>query len=65
MKLYVWDDVLTDATHGLMFAAAESIEQARELLAKDGGEDVLHDMWEDPTVYDLTSPVTRIMRGGE
>jgi hypothetical protein len=32
MKLYVWEDVLTDYTHGVMFALADSVEDARTLL---------------------------------
>ena len=32
MKLYVWHDVLTDYTSGVMFALAESPEHARETI---------------------------------
>lgn len=32
MKLYVWRNVLNDYTSGVMFALAESEEQARELV---------------------------------
>ena len=35
MKLYVWEDVLTDWTSGIMFAIADSVEEARELLLKE------------------------------
>jgi hypothetical protein len=31
LRLYVWENVLTDYTDGIMFALAESVEQAREL----------------------------------
>lgn len=35
LKLYVWENVLTDYTDGVMFALATSPEQARELLLKN------------------------------
>jgi hypothetical protein len=31
LRLYVWENVLIDYTDGIMFALAESVEQAREL----------------------------------
>lgn len=39
LKLYVWEDVLTDytsGTSGIAFALAESVEQARELIKEKG-----------------------------
>ena len=33
MKLFVWPDALTDYSSGVMFAYAETVEQARELVA--------------------------------
>lgn len=30
MKLYVWDDALTDYTSGIMFAVAESLDEAKQ-----------------------------------
>lgn len=36
LKLYVWEGVLTDYTDGVMFALAETVEEARALIrAKD------------------------------
>jgi len=35
MKLYVWEYVLTDYTDGIMFALANSVEEARELIRKE------------------------------
>lgn len=34
LKLFVWEDVLTDWTSGLICILAESLEQAMELLKK-------------------------------
>ena len=74
MKLYVWDNVLTDYTDGIMFAVAESLEQAREaLLEQDrrqfncngrNSSSVLRDLEREPKVYDLTEPVCRLVHGG-
>lgn len=45
MNLYVWHGVLTDYTDGVMFALAESEEQARQLIwdgyAMNRGGDLL------------------------
>lgn len=34
LKLYVWEDVLTDYTSGVMFALARTEEQARAAIKK-------------------------------
>ena len=34
LKLYVWEDVLTDYTSGVMFALATSADEARSLILK-------------------------------
>jgi hypothetical protein len=34
VKLYVWENVLMDYTSGIMFALANSIDEARMLIAK-------------------------------
>lgn len=34
MKLYVWEDVLTDWTSGVAFAFAETAIQARQMIAR-------------------------------
>ncbi len=58
MKLYVWENVLTDYTSGIMFALANSIEEARELIIKKEGCEhfpeglVRTDLKADPDVYD-------------
>lgn len=37
LKLYVWENVLTDYSDGIMFAYAKSVEQARGLINKKMG----------------------------
>ena len=32
LKLFIWHDVLQDHTSGVMFAMAENVEQAKELI---------------------------------
>ena len=32
LKLFIWEDVLTDHTSGIAFALAESVEEAREII---------------------------------
>lgn len=50
LKLYVWEDVLTDYTPGIMFALAENIDQARDLIRKSGN--ILEsDLAGKPNVY--------------
>jgi len=34
LKLFVWEDVLTDYTPGIAFALAETEQEAREILLK-------------------------------
>ena len=38
MKLYVWEGVLTDWTDGVMFALAESSDEAREVIKKKAAD---------------------------
>jgi hypothetical protein len=38
LQLYVWENVLTDYTDGVMFALASSEIEARKLLRKELGE---------------------------
>ena len=43
MNLYVWEDVLTDYTSGVMFALAHSADEARDVIWKSSeqNEEVL------------------------
>jgi len=38
VKLFVWQDVLTDYTSGIMFALANSVEEAREVICPGWAE---------------------------
>lgn len=51
LRLYVWEDVLADYTSGLMFALAESEDEARRLIliAEPAVPDT--DLMENPRVY--------------
>lgn len=67
MKLYVWNDVLTDYTSGIMFAVARSVEEARATILANGGDglySVEHDLQIEPKVYDLDKPYGQFIYGG-
>jgi hypothetical protein len=73
MKLFVWDNVLTDYTDGLIVAYAANIKDARNVVRLESGlvefwnrDDssvyrIVHDI--EPTVYD-GNMAARIMWGG-
>lgn len=51
LKLFVWEKVFQDYSHGMACALAQDAEQARELIAKKMGH--LHgDLAETPRVID-------------
>ena len=62
LKLYVWTDVLTDYSSGIMFALAESADHAREIIHQEyEGKSykeatwkgtVWNDLSNEPSVYD-------------
>ena len=67
LKLYVWEDVLSDYTEGIMFALANSAEEAREIILEKacefyGVEDaeytqmslepIIRDLKDEPRVFD-------------
>lgn len=55
LKLYVWEGVLYDYNSGIMFALAESVEQARQVILDSGGNGlptVEQDIKREPKVYD-------------
>lgn len=51
MKLFVWHNVLTDYTDGVMFAFANNVEEARKVILEDcnyvGGE-----LYQEPSIYE-------------
>ena len=61
LKLYVWEDVLTDYTPGIMFALAESPEEARELI-REKCDYVGEELEQEPECYE--TPVGFAVWGG-
>jgi len=63
LHLYVWEGVLTDYTAGIMFALAESPEEARVLIRKKHGEKIWScEIDQEPRCVDL--PEGFIVFGG-
>ena len=56
LRLYVWEDVLTGYTSGVMFALAESVEAARNMIieaySEQGGDELKKDLECEPDVYE-------------
>ena len=54
LKLYVWHDVLTDWTHGVMVALAPDAETARRMLmdGEPAGGQVDRDLFASPVVWE-------------
>jgi len=51
LKLFVWENVLTDYTSGVMFALAANVEDARkQILKKDDLDTVRADLRKEPLV---------------
>lgn len=65
LKLYVWEDVLTDYTCGAMFCLAASEEEARELLLEQDNHIPSADIEKQPSIYDpKTEKVAFVVWGG-
>ncbi len=64
MKLYVWEDVLSDYTSGMMVAVAPSVEKAREELLKKCSYIPNEDLFKPPQERDLSYPVAFVVWGG-
>jgi hypothetical protein len=62
LKLYVWENVLTDWTPGIMFALASSPDEARALLLKKSPNIPSWDLAEEPGV--ITEPEGFVVWGG-
>ena len=62
LKLFVWEDVLKDYTAGVIFALAENVDEARELVLATHGEYVASETGKEPQVFD--SPVAFASWGG-
>ena len=55
LKLYVWDDVLVDYSSGVMFALANNVEEAREVILDSeysyNEGTIVKDLKQKPKVY--------------
>ena len=51
MNLYVWTGVLWDYSPGIMFAKADTVEEARALLRKECAYLVAEDLAKQPQVF--------------
>lgn len=57
LKMFVWEDVLTDWTPGLMVALAHNVEEAREMLLNEDGYIPEDDRMKEPKVYETPKAV--------
>jgi hypothetical protein len=64
LKVYVWNDVLTDYTSGMMFAIAGSKEEAREVLLRECAYLPQEDLAIEPEEYDMKTTSAFICWGG-
>lgn len=64
MKLYVWKNVLTDYTSGIMFAVAPSADGARKELLKQCNYLPQEDLNKEPVEVDLKVPSAFYTWGG-
>lgn len=61
MKLYVWEDVLTDYTAGIAFALAETEDEARALIWESLGRELGPEV--EPGLYGPPTHVLDTPRG--
>lgn len=64
MKLFVWEDVLYDYTGGIMFAVAETVEDARRKLRETDYYIKEYDLNKEPQEFDLSEAVAFTCWGG-
>ena len=62
LKLFVWEDFCSDYTSGLAFAIAKNEAEARELIARQHGNEP--HIWGDLTAYPLTTRIAKFVCGG-
>lgn len=62
LKLYIWDGALKDWTAGIMFAFAENVDHARELLLAECNYVPTGELMIAPEVFE--TPVARVIWGG-
>ena len=64
LKLFVWEDVLTDYTSGIMVAIAPTVEEARAILLNECAYIPCDDIAQQPKEFDLSEPVAFVCWGG-
>ena len=64
MKAFVWEDVLTDYTSGMMVAVAPTVEEARAALLKECYYIPEGDLNQQPKELDLSEAVGFVCWGG-
>lgn len=64
MKLYVWENVLTDYTSGMMVAVASNVDEARARLLEECSYIPDEDLTKEPQVFDLLRSVAFVCWGG-
>jgi hypothetical protein len=69
MKLFVWEDVLTDYTSGMVVAIAKDVDEARRVACGgdvDSGNWIARELSAKPEVIDLDDPKAQawIVYGG-
>ena len=64
MKLFVWEDVLSDYTSGAMFAVARSVEEAREAVLRADPDVRKRELAGEPRVFDMSEAVGFAVWGG-
>lgn len=62
LQLYVWEDVLSDYTDGVMFALATSEDEAKAMILKHSHYVPDHEFSKSPKVFD--APVGYAIWGG-
>jgi hypothetical protein len=64
MKLFVWEEVLADYTDGMMFALANDVHEARQLLLKKCSYIPDRDLAKEPQVIEIDNPSAFYVWGG-
>jgi hypothetical protein len=64
MKVFVWENVLTDYTSGIMFAISPSVEDARLQLLKRCNYIPEDDLNQQPKEFDLSESAAFVCWGG-
>ena len=71
MKTFVWNNVLTDWTSGMVVVMADSLEEAQEMACnrvygglKDSKEYKNDILWNQPVIYENEKGVEYVWGGG-